>query len=80
MGKTLTRPVIMFLMDYTTIRTCDPVAAPSQSTGFLHVRSCRVAIDGFYIVNALCVAIGFLLFVVYLRKAALSLQQMPVLT
>ncbi|KAL4893710.1 hypothetical protein BDV59DRAFT_201487 [Aspergillus ambiguus] len=77
LGKTVPRPLVMFLVDYTTVTACDPVAVPGRLAQSLQSRSCRISVDGFYVVSSLSVVIGSLLFVFYLRPAVLALQRAP---
>lgn len=39
--------------------------------------SCEILHDGYYIVNILCVVVGVVTFVLYIRKKVLALQSLP---
>lgn len=38
---------------------------------------CNISRDGYYIVNVLCVIVGAITFVTFIRPAALKLQSLP---
>jgi PAT family acetyl-CoA transporter-like MFS transporter 1 len=39
--------------------------------------TCRIDTDGYYIVNVICIAVGVITFIGFIRPKALQLQQLP---
>jgi hypothetical protein len=62
-------------MDLTAVHSChtEPEKAQCVAAG----GECQKYVDGYYIVNTLCVTVGFALFFGYIRPRATKLQGIP---
>ncbi|KAG8534137.1 uncharacterized protein KY384_000981 [Bacidia gigantensis] len=91
LGGTFPRFFILKLVDYFTQATCTPPAdvkkplsLPASCVTESDQKQCKdgggtcvIDRDGYYITNIVCVAVGIVTFLFYIRPAAMRLQALP---
>ncbi|ROT37570.1 acetyl-coenzyme A transporter 1 [Sodiomyces alkalinus F11] len=89
LGGTFPRFFVLRLVDYFTVATCRPSATADVLAPFScslqadKARclqgggTCETVHDGYYIVNILCVILGLVTFVSFIRPRVLHLQSLP---
>lgn len=89
LGGTFPRYFVLRAVDAFTSATCTPgkgaletqpfscALQPDKERCLAGGGSCDVTRDGYYIVNIMCVVIGVVTFVLYIRPKVLHLQSLP---
>jgi len=77
MGKTIPRSLVMFLIDLATVTSCGPLIVPEGFAAKDARQTCQVTVDGYYVVNIICVVAGTIIFFLFIRPAILFLQNAP---
>lgn len=93
LGGQWPRIIVLYAVDWFTSATCVlPVDTPSDFTPFTPFACateadkgrcktaqgvCNVAMDGYYVCNILCIAVGLVLFYGFIQRRVMQLQSLP---